>query len=121
MLATLSVLAGILAANVVSVLGDFVLSRRRPATFGLGGVITDRTTLGIMLSYTLVAFVAGGWAAAAVGARRVAALIFALIMLMAAIVSTIVLWETTPPWYHVAVLILLVPAAMLGGRIGAKE
>ncbi len=115
----LAIGAGFFATAVLSLAGDFGLRRLRPDSFAADGGIQDSSVFAISLVYAAVFGVIGGYVAARIAIRRPLrhAAILGGVMLAFAALSAVLLWSTAPPWYHLATLAMVLPAALVGGKI----
>ena len=114
-----AVAAGFAGANIVSLLAESGVRSLVPHAFepaeqplGLQGLLL---TLGAFALGGLV----GGYTAAALAIRRHLAHAAAVggVTLVTGILATIVAWDRAPAWFHIINLVLLVPMALLGGKI----
>lgn len=113
-----AVAAGFAGANIVSLLAESGVRSLVPKAFETPDSLG---MLGLLLA--LAAFVlgslVGGYITAAIATRRhvTHAAVMGGVTVITGIAATVVAWDRAPVWFHVANLLLLVPVAMLGGKI----
>lgn len=124
------VVAGFLAWLIVWVGGEMALSAIWPEGYGAhqrafqaaienGGYFTaDTTLLLIQLALGPIASMMSGSLAALIAreSRRVP-LILGLVLLALGVLKAILSWPYVPIWYHVIFTALLLPMAMVGGKL----
>ena len=95
---------------------DAVLMSLAPSWFGPGGRVQTAPLLLLMMSYSLLFSVSGGYVAGLVARRNEVSHAFALGLLQfcLGVAATVRFYDTAPLWYHVAFLALLVPANVFG-------
>ena len=84
-----------------------------------GEALTDAGPLAGLIVLSLVCSIAAGLVAAVIARQRigVAVLVMAVLLLATGIAVQAGVWALMPVWYHATFLGLIVPAAILGGRI----
>jgi hypothetical protein len=127
------VVAGFVTWIVVFVGIEKILSAIFPAGYGApqlafqmaiknGGAFTPDTTL--LLSHIVivvfVATLAGFMAALVAKGNQRAPLVLAFVLLAIGVLKAVMSWHLVPLWYHIAFTALLVPMAILGGRLKAR-
>ncbi len=111
--------AGFFATSVLPLIGDFALRRLMPDWFAADGRVQDSSALIITLIYTALSGVVGGYVAARIAIRRplLHAGILGGVMLALTALYTAAVWSTSAQWFHLATLAMVLPAALLGGKI----
>lgn len=127
------VVAGFLAWLIAWVGGEKILSAIWPQGFGVhqrafeaalidGGQFTADTTL--LLTHiplaAIVSLLAGFLAAAIAGEHRRAPLALGILLLAMGGLKAVMSWPYVPIWYHLVFTALLLPLAMLGGRLRTR-
>ncbi|MGD9631545.1 MAG: hypothetical protein AB7V18_20080 [Pyrinomonadaceae bacterium] len=129
----LGVFVGFLAWVVVWFGSETILSAVWPA-FGShqtafqtaieqGGPFTANATfllVHIVLA-TIVSVIAGYLAALVAGENKRSALILGLLLLAVGLLKAIMSWPLVPVWYHVIFTAILLPMAILGGKLKAAN
>jgi hypothetical protein len=115
----LAIGAGFFATSILSLTGDYALRRLMPESFAPDGGVQDTHVLAITLLYTALFSVIGAYLVARIAIQRplLHAAIFGGVMLALSALSATFLWRTAPPWYHLATLAMVLPAALIGGKI----
>lgn len=126
----LGVVAGFLTWLVVWVVGEMALSAIWPQWYGAhqraftaaikgGGAFTPDT--GILVIHIVlasaIALLAGFTASRIAREGKRAPLIAGALLLALAVLKAAMSWPLVPVWYHVAFTAVLVPMAILGGRL----
>jgi hypothetical protein len=126
----LGVIAGFFAWMIVWVGTERVLSAIMPEWYGApqsafqnaienGGQFTAETRL--LLSHlvigSIVSMIAGFLAAVAAGENSRASMILGLVLLAMGLMKAYVSWPYVPIWNHVAFTVLLLPMAIVGGKL----
>jgi peptidoglycan/LPS O-acetylase OafA/YrhL len=114
-----AVAAGFFTTAVLSLGGDLAFRAMSPAAFAANGQARDIGVLIFVLAYTAAFGIAGGYVAARFADRRPVAhaLALGIVALIISTVITIFAWSTRPAWYHIMALLLVLPAALLGGKL----
>ena len=125
----LGVIAGFIAWLIVWVGSEKVLSAIWPA-FGVqqrafeeavknGGQFTADTTM--LLTHivigSIVSVMAGSLAALVAGENSRAPLIVGCLLLLMGIAKAVMSWPYVPIWYHVIFTAILLPTAIVGGKL----
>lgn len=126
----LGVIAGFLSWMIVWVGSEKVLSAIWPEGFGVhqrafeaaikdGGQFTADTTL--LLTHVVLGSVVSlmsGFLAALIAAENTRApLILGILLLAMGLLKMVMSWPYVPLWYHVIFTALLLPMAIIGGRL----
>lgn len=126
----LGVIAGFLSWMIVWVGSEKVLSAIWPEGFGVhqrafeaaikdGGQFTADTTL--LLTHVVLGSVVSlmsGFLAALIAAENTRApLILGILLLAMGLLKVVMSWPYVPLWYHVIFTALLLPMAIIGGRL----
>lgn len=126
----LGVIAGFLSWMIVWVGSEKVLSAIWPEGFGVhqrafeaaikdGGQFTADTTL--LLTHVVLGSVVSlmsGFLAALIAAEHTRApLILGILLLAMGLLKMVMSWPYVPLWYHVVFTALLLPMAIIGGRL----
>ena len=123
----LAILAGFVLAVALALGTDALLHVISPLRFDAEGFTQDPAVLALTLVYSLTYVVVGCSLAAflAPAAPLRHALGLGVVGLVAAVFPVVTpaatLWNTTPAWYRLSLLVLLLPAAWLGGILGARS
>lgn len=127
-----AIIAGFIAWILVWVGGEQILAAIWPE-FGAhqsefrsaienGGQFTANTTM--LMTHTvlasIVSLMAGFLAALISGESRRAPLILGCLLLVLGLLKAIMSWEYVPVWYHVGFTAILLPMAILGGRLSSR-
>ena len=125
----LGVIAGFFAWLIVWVGSEKVLSAIWPA-FGThqsafeeaiknGGQFTAETTM--LLTHivlgSIVSVMAGSLAALTAGENTRAPLVLGLVLLAVGLLKAVMSWQYVPIWYHVIFTAILLPMAIVGGKL----
>ena len=125
----LGVIAGFIAWLIVWVGSEKGLSTIWPA-FGVhqkvfeeaiknGGQFTADTTM--LLTHivvgSIVSVMAGSLAALIAGENTRAPLVVGILLLLMGVMKAVMSWQYVPIWYHVIFTAILLPMAILGGRL----
>ena len=128
----LGVIAGFFAWAIAWFGGEKILSAIWPEGFGAhqrafeeaitnGGQFTADTTL--LLTHivlgSIVSVMSGFLAALVAGENRRAPLVLGLLLLALGVLKMVLSWPYVPIWYHVIFTALLIPMAILGGKLKA--
>ena len=126
----LGVAAGFIAWLVVWVGSEVVLSAIWPAWYGAhqraftaaikGGSLfsADATILLIhIVCASVVSLMSGFLAALIAGENKRAPLILGVLLLALGVLKAVMSWPYVPIWYHIIFTTLLLPMAMMGGRL----
>jgi hypothetical protein len=115
----LAIGAGFFTTSILALTGDFALRRLMPSSFASDGGVQASNVLAVTLFYTAIFGVIGGYVAARIAIQRplLHAAILGGIMLAFSALSAVLLWSTAPPWYHLATLAMVLPVALIGGKI----
>jgi hypothetical protein len=125
----LGVIAGFFAWMVVWVGSEKILSAIWPA-FGVhqaafedaiknGGQFTAETTMLLthIVMGSVVSVIAGALAALAAGENSRAPLFVGILLLAVGLLKAVMSWPYVPIWYHVIFTAILLPMAILGGKL----
>ena len=128
----LGVIAGFFAWVVVWVGSEKILSAIWPEWFGAhqlafqsaieqGGQFTADTTILLMqILLGSIASVMSGFAAALIAAEnKRAPLVLGLVLVAFGLLKVAMSWPYVPIWYHVIFTAVLLPMALIGGRLRA--
>ena len=125
----LGVIAGFFAWMIVWVGSEKVLSAIWPA-FGVhqrafeeaiknGGQFTAETTM--LLTHivlgSIVSVMAGSLAALIAGENARAPLVVGFVLLAMGLLKAVMSWQYVPIWYHVIFTAILLPMAIMGGKL----
>ncbi len=125
----LGVIAGFIAWLIVWVGSEKGLSAVWPA-FGVhqktfeeaiknGGQFTADTTM--LLTHivvgSIIAVMSGSLAALIAGENSRAPLVVGILLLLMGVMKAVMSWQYVPIWYHVIFTAILLPMAILGGRL----
>ena len=125
----LGVIVGFFAWLIVWVVSEKVLSALWPA-FGVhqhafeevvknGGQFTANATM--LLTHivvgSLIAVLSGFLAALIAGGNKRAPLVVGVLLLALGLLKVVMSWPYVPLWYHVIFTAILLPMAVLGGRL----
>jgi hypothetical protein len=115
-----AVAAGFFASNVMSAGADLAFRRLSPDSFHADKSPAGDGTLFVMMGYEVLFAAVAGYVTARLAIRKplVHALVMALIVLVGRGFTATLSWNTVPAWFHLGVLALIVPAALLGAKIG---
>ncbi|HJR08819.1 MAG TPA: hypothetical protein VJ842_16285 [Pyrinomonadaceae bacterium] len=124
------VIAGFVAWAIVWVVSEKILSAIWPEGFGAhqrafqaaienGGQFTADTTMLLVhiVLGSIVSVMAGFLAALVAGENRRAPLILGFLLLAMGLLKAVLSWAYVPIWYHVIFTALLIPMAMMGGKL----
>jgi hypothetical protein len=113
---------GFLVVVALSFGGDEMLRLVWPSAFGMANRVVSAPALLIVIGYVFISAVIGCYVTARIApnAPLVHALVLGGIALVLNIVGTVARWSSEPPWYHIAVVALVMPAAWVGGTLGAR-
>ncbi len=125
-----SVIAGFFAWLIVFVGSEMVLSAIWPEWYGAhqraftaaikngGPFAADTTILLIQFVCAIVASVVAGFLAALIAREdKRAPLMVGLLLLGVGLMKAVMSWPYVPIWYHVVFTVLLIPMAILGGKL----
>jgi hypothetical protein len=125
----LGVMAGFIAWLIVWVGSEKVLSAIWPA-FGVhqqafedaiknGGPFNAETTMLIMhiVLGSIVSLIAGCLAALIAGENARAPLFVGILLMVLGILKAVMSWQYVPIWYHVIFTAILLPLAIIGGKL----
>jgi hypothetical protein len=117
----LAVLAGFALWTVLWLGSNATLAALLPAAFQPDGSTDHAGILFSLLVLSFLSSVAAGYVAAAVARRPGGreALVLGGLLLAVGLVVQLQYWDVLPAWYHLLFLALLVPGAVLGGRLHA--
>ncbi|HEU4628731.1 MAG TPA: hypothetical protein VFS08_03270 [Gemmatimonadaceae bacterium] len=121
----LAIVVGYLASAVLVLIGFTVLGRLAPSAVSLAGLAAERRpgiVFGVLLMDAVIAVV-GGYVTALIARRAPIGHAFALgaLMLLLGIVTSWVSPEREPTWYAIWMPIVVLPAAVIGGMIRARQ
>lgn len=125
----LGVIAGFIAWMIVWIGIEKILSAIWPA-FGVhqgafedavknGGQFTPDITMLLthVIVGSIVSVMAGYLSALIAGENSRAPLVVGILLLLMGIMKAVMSWQHVPMWYHVIFTIMLLPMAILGGRL----
>lgn len=116
----IAVLAGFFASMVMSLGADLAFRRMSPESFDAEGQAANEGTLFVIMGYETLFAAVAGYVTARLAIRRplAHALIMGAVVLAGRLFTAILAWSSVPAWFHVGVLVLIVPAALLGAKLG---
>lgn len=89
---------------------------------GASGFTADTTMLLTQLVFgTIVSAIAGSLAALIAGENSKAPLIAGCLLLLMGIAKAVMSWQYVPIWYHVIFTAMLLPMAIVGGRLVSSQ
>ena len=119
----IAVTAGVLLWGLLWNLGTARLAELFPAD--LAGVerIESTSLLLLMVAYSALLSSAVGWLAARIGGESafIATLVLSVVNLAIGSLVQTIYWAMMPLWYHLLFLALILPATLLGGRLGTTS
>lgn len=117
--AIVGVIVGYLAWTVLWLGGNALLFGAAAEVVGAGQPYTAAGPLAGVIVLSVVCSLAAGVAAATISKARAggAVLVMAALLLATGIAVQAGVWALMPAWYHLTFLALIVPAALLGGRL----
>ena len=119
----IAVTAGVLLWGLLWNLGTARLAELFPAD--LAGVerIESTSLLLLMAAYSALLSSAVGWLAARIGGESafIATLVLSVVNLAIGSLVQTIYWAMMPLWYHLLFLALILPATLLGGRLGTTS
>ena len=115
----LAVLVGYLAISILVMLLFMLLSTLSPDLFATPGVLPPILAVTLILAYSFVAAIVGGFVTATIAQRSEAKHVWVLMgfMLVMGVVS-IRQYSSQPLWYSLVLLLLGPLGAYLGGKVG---
>lgn len=126
----LGVVAGFIVWLIAWFAGEKVLSAVLPEAFGApqqafqealmnGGDFTADSRLLVIhvVLGTVVSLISGWVAALAAGENSRAPMIVGILLLAMGILKAVMSWSYVPIWYHVTFTALLLPLAVIGGKL----
>lgn len=118
-----AVAAGFFASTVMSLGADLAFRRMSPDSFDAEGQASSDGTLFVIMGYEVLFAAVAGYVTARLAIRKplAHALIMGAVVLVGRIPTAILSWSTVPVWFHLGVLLLIVPAALLGAKVGAMR
>lgn len=116
-----AVVAGFVLWTLLWLISNQALMVVASEHFGPEGATDHPGVLSIVLALSVVFSVLAGWLSATIAQRPAAALAVGLLLLAVGIFVQSQYWQLMPLWYHLIFLALLLPAALLGGRIRASR
>lgn len=116
----IAVLAGFFASMVMSLGADLAFRRMSPESFDAGGRAANDGTLFITMGYETLFAAVAGYVTARLAIRRplAHALVMGAVVLAGRLFTAILTWGSVPAWFHIGVLVLIIPAALLGAKLG---
>ena len=114
-----AVVAGFIAWTVLFLGSNSILSLTMPGSFKADGSTDSAAMLLLILLLSVIFSIIAGWITAklaTVNPQR-NALILGIILLLVGISVQLQFWEVMPLWYHLSFLGLLIPGAIVGGRL----
>lgn len=117
-----AVLAGFVLWTVLWLGSNAALTAAMPDVIHQDGRVDSAGVLLLLLVLSVVFSVASGYVAALIARAKAggAALGLGLLLLAVGLFVQVQYWDVMPLWYHVSFLALLVPGAMIGGRLRAR-
>lgn len=99
-----------------------VIRSMMPSVHDEAGFTSDVTALSLLLLISVIASLLAGYAAAraALVPKTTWVWVTAIALLATGIPVQLSTWDQVPVWYNVIFLALLVPATIIGGRIGGS-
>lgn len=118
-----SIVAGFIFIGSLSFGADALLRSVMPGVFSATGRVESVPVLLLIILYVFVFAVAGCYLTARLAPRNPLkhALILGVLGLIFNVAGTIAMWNSAPAWYHLIALLLVMPAAWLGGTLGATQ
>lgn len=118
-----AVAAGFMAWSVLWLGGNVLAGAIWPSAFDDAGLTTDRGILATILAYSVVLSLVSGWLSARAAGRSAVkhAVITGVLLLIVGVLVQISVWEQMPLWYHIPFLAAIVPANLMGARLGAGK
>ncbi len=118
-----SIVAGFIFIGSLSFGADALLRSVMPGMFSATGRVESVPVLALIILYVFVFAVAGCYLTARLAPRNPLkhALVLGVLGLIFNVAGTIAMWDSAPAWYHVVALLLVMPAAWLGGSLGAAQ
>ena len=126
----LGVIAGFFAWMIVWIGSEKILSAIWPQGFGVhqrafeeavknGGQFTANTTLLLthIVLASIVSVISGFLAALIAGGNTRAPLVLGFLLLALGLLKAVMSWPYVPIWYHVIFTALLIPMAIMGGKL----
>jgi hypothetical protein len=94
-----------------------------PASFNAEGQAVSDGPLFVIMGYEVLFAAVAGYVTARLAIRKpiAHALIMGAVVLVGRIPTAILAWNAAPAWFHLGVLLLIVPAALVGAKIGAMR
>jgi len=127
---TLAIITAFLSWFILWIGTEALLSKIWPAWFGAhqaaftaaiktGGAFTADTTILLIqiVLGTVVSLVAGFLAALIARKNKRAPLVLGVLLLAVGVLKAVMSWPFVPVWYHVIFTALLLPMAVVGGRL----
>lgn len=117
-----AIVAGFLVTSVLALTADAVTIMLVPDMMREGRVNGPGILL-VMLAYSALSAIAGGYVSARLAPTRpmLHAMILGGIALALSILATAMFWSAGPVWYHVAAVGLVLPSAWLGGTLAESR
>jgi hypothetical protein len=118
----LGVIAGFILWSMVWLAGGQYAQLAFPEALAEDGSTSHLGYLVSLVALSVVASVLAGSVARLVSRTRqmTPELILGVLLLIAGVGIETGYWELLPLWYHAAFLVLLLPATLLGGRLGQR-
>ena len=115
----LSVVAGFMTWTVLWLGSNAALNAAFPGEFNEDGSTGSTGILFLILAYSAAYSVVAGVVAGKIGQDwgKTGALITGVLLLAVGIAVQSQYWDTAPVWYHLIFLGVLLPGAVLGGRL----
>ena len=119
----LAVAAGFALWTVLWLGSNGLTAAAAPDAFNPDGSTDAVGLLLLFLVLSVVFSVVSGYVTALVARRKEAqhALYLGLLLLAVGLFVQVQVWDLMPLWYHLLFLVLLVPAALVGGRLRARR
>jgi len=114
-----SIAAGFFTVMVLGAAADVMLGKALPDAFDAQGHARAESTLFIKLAYETLFALLAGYITARIAVRKpfVHVLVMAAIVLVGRAFIAVTTWDVVPLWFNLGVLVLIIPAALLGGKL----
>ena len=116
----LGVIVGYAVWSVVWLGTNRVVFAEAGEVMAAGEAVTETGTLLGVLALSIVCSILGGVVAAKIGRNRASAAVIGngVLLLLTGIFVQMSIWALMPTWYHLSFLALLIPATIVGGKLG---
>jgi len=121
--AILAIAAGAAVWAVLWIGGTKAAQTAFPTVLAEGQPVTSTAALVGLILYSLPLSVLAGYVTASVARANPVPIVWglAVLQLILGIIAEATAWNMAPVWYHVVFLALVIPATLLGGRVGAQR